>query len=131
MPHDGERVFYISTPGGRVVVKTEGNLTERDREVLAEFTRNQERSSDGALGYLGGGLLLVANLAWIMRPEWFGLPHGEGLTPDEESLPARLAFLEVAYHPVESEIVGSVPEEGNPDSGLGRAVIMQEGRICI
>ena len=26
-----------------------------------------------ALGYLGGGLLLALNLAWIQKPEWFGL----------------------------------------------------------
>ncbi|MCP4570933.1 MAG: MFS transporter [bacterium] len=25
------------------------------------------------LGYAGGGLLLVVNLAWVLRPEWFGL----------------------------------------------------------
>ena len=25
-----------------------------------------------ALGYIGGGLLLLANLAWIMQPQWFG-----------------------------------------------------------
>ena len=49
-----------------------------------------------ALGYLGGGLLLALNLAWIQKPEWFGLPHGPGLTPSQETLPARLAFLSVA-----------------------------------
>ncbi len=41
-----------------------------------------------ALGYLGGGLLLVVNLAWIMKPEWFGLPDAEIAT--------RLSFLSVA-----------------------------------
>jgi MFS transporter, UMF1 family len=49
-----------------------------------------------ALGYVGGGLLLALNLAWIMRPDLFGLPHGEGLTPEEASLPTRLALLSVA-----------------------------------
>jgi UMF1 family MFS transporter len=49
-----------------------------------------------ALGYVGGGLLLALNLAWIQRPEWFGLPHGPGLTPDQQTLPSRLAFLSVA-----------------------------------
>ncbi len=49
-----------------------------------------------ALGYVGGGLLLAANLAWIKHPDWFGLPHGEGLTPSQETLPTRLAFLSVA-----------------------------------
>jgi UMF1 family MFS transporter len=43
------------------------------------------------LGYLGGGALLALNLAWILYPERFGLPGGEGAT-----LPTRLAFLSVA-----------------------------------
>ena len=49
-----------------------------------------------ALGYVGGGVLLALNLAWIQKPAWFGLPHGEGLTPEQATLPARLAFLSVA-----------------------------------
>ncbi len=48
------------------------------------------------LGYLGGGLLLALALLWIARPAWLGLPHGEGLTPAEETLPVRLAFLATA-----------------------------------
>ncbi len=27
-----------------------------------------------ALGYLGGGLLLVVNALWVTRPDWFGFP---------------------------------------------------------
>jgi MFS transporter, UMF1 family len=49
-----------------------------------------------ALGYLGGGILLAFNLAWITAPHWFGLPAGPDLTPREATLPARLAFLSVA-----------------------------------
>lgn len=49
-----------------------------------------------ALGYLGGGILLAINLAWISKPEWFGLPSGDNLTPAQETLPARLSFLSVA-----------------------------------
>lgn len=49
-----------------------------------------------ALGYVGGGILLALNLAWIQQPGWFGLPHGEGLTPAQSTLPTRLAFLSVA-----------------------------------
>lgn len=41
-----------------------------------------------ALGYLGGGLLLVLNLAWILQPAWFGLPNAE--------IASRLSFLSVA-----------------------------------
>jgi UMF1 family MFS transporter len=40
-----------------------------------------------ALGYLGGGLLLAVNLAWILHPDFFGLSG-----PD---LAARLSFLSV------------------------------------
>lgn len=40
-----------------------------------------------ALGYLGGGLLLVVNLAWILKPSWFGLPNAE--------IASRLSFVSV------------------------------------
>ena len=49
-----------------------------------------------ALGYLGGGILLVLNLLWILHPGWFGLPSGPETMPDQRTLPARLAFLSVA-----------------------------------
>ncbi|HEX2091937.1 MAG TPA: MFS transporter [Longimicrobiaceae bacterium] len=49
-----------------------------------------------ALGYLGGGVLLALNLLWIQKPEWFGLPSGPGLTPEQATLPVRLSFLSVA-----------------------------------
>ena len=49
-----------------------------------------------AVGYVGGGVLLALNLAWIQMPAAFGLPSGEGLTESEATLPARLAFLSVA-----------------------------------
>lgn len=49
-----------------------------------------------ALGYIGGGLLLAAWAVMYMNPGLFGLPHGEGLTPAEVSLPARLSFVAVA-----------------------------------
>jgi UMF1 family MFS transporter len=49
-----------------------------------------------AMGYIGGGLLLALNLAWILKPGLFGLPSGEGLTSAQATLPTRLAFLSVA-----------------------------------
>ena len=49
-----------------------------------------------AVGYLGGGVLLALNLAWIQMPGLFGLPAGPGLSESEATLPARLAFLSVA-----------------------------------
>ncbi len=48
------------------------------------------------LGYVGGGVLLALNLAWILRPDLFGLPSGTDLTPDQKTLPTRLALLSVA-----------------------------------
>lgn len=48
-----------------------------------------------ALGYVGGGLLLALNLLWIQQPGLFGLPSGDGLSPEDASLPARLAFVSV------------------------------------
>ncbi len=47
-----------------------------------------------ALGYLGGGLLLALNLAWIRHPAWFGLPAAAA-GGDAATLPARLAFVSV------------------------------------
>lgn len=41
-----------------------------------------------ALGYLGGGLLLALNLAWLLMPRRFGLPDVEAAT--------RLSFVSVA-----------------------------------
>src|SRR5581483_9671087 len=40
--------------------------------------------------------LLALNLAWIQRPEWFGLPGGPGLPEPAATLPVRLAFLSIA-----------------------------------
>jgi len=41
-----------------------------------------------AWGYAGGGLLLIINLMWVMRPEWFGLPDADTAV--------RLSFISVA-----------------------------------
>jgi len=49
-----------------------------------------------AVGYIGGGVLLALNLAWIQKPAWFGLPSGPGLSDSQATLPARLAFVSVA-----------------------------------
>ena len=49
-----------------------------------------------ALGYVGGGILLALNLAWIQKPAWFGLPAGPGLDESAATLPVRLAFVSVA-----------------------------------
>ena len=50
-----------------------------------------------ALGYLGGGIAPGAEPGVDhLKPGWFGLPSGEGLTPAQATLPARLAFVSVA-----------------------------------
>jgi UMF1 family MFS transporter len=68
--------------------------------LLPHLAGNQEvdrvSSAGFALGYVGGGVLLAINLAWILNPGAFGLPTGPGITPREQTLPARLAFLSVA-----------------------------------
>ncbi len=68
--------------------------------LLPHVARPQEMdrlsTSGYALGYLGGGLLLTLNLAWILQPGWFGLPSGENLTDAQATLPSRLALLSVA-----------------------------------
>ena len=73
-----------------------------------------------ALGYLGGGLLLVLNLAWILKPGWFGLPSGPNLTEWQATLPVRLSFVSVAVW----WLVFSIPlfrRVSEPPVDVGRA----------
>jgi hypothetical protein len=51
--HDGKQVLFVSTPGGRVVLKEASSMTEADRAALAEYRRNEERTDDGTLGGAG------------------------------------------------------------------------------
>jgi UMF1 family MFS transporter len=64
--------------------------------VAAEDEIDRVSTAGYALGYIGGGTLLALNLAWYMKPEWFGLPSGPNLTSAQATLPTRLAFLSVA-----------------------------------
>jgi len=64
--------------------------------VAREGEMDRLSASGYALGYAGGGLCLAFNLAWILHPGSFGLPTGEDLSPEERTLPIRLAFLSVA-----------------------------------
>ena len=64
---------------------------------IAEPSEIDQVSTAGyAMGYIGGGLLLALNLAWIQKPAWFGLPSGPDISPSLGTLPVRLAFLSVA-----------------------------------
>jgi len=49
---------------------------------------DQVSSKGFAMGYLGGGLLLVVNLAWYMKPDWFGF--------QDANMAVRASFLSVA-----------------------------------
>jgi len=49
-----------------------------------------------ALGYIGGGILLAANLAWILKPTIIGLATSSDPMSSGGTLPVRLAFLSVA-----------------------------------
>jgi MFS transporter, UMF1 family len=64
--------------------------------VAREGELDRVSTAGYAVGYVGGGILLALNLAWIQAPALFGLPDGPGLTPAQATLPARLAFLSVA-----------------------------------
>lgn len=68
--------------------------------LLPHIARNQEMdrvsTTAYALGYLGGGLLLALNLAWITFPSAFGLPAGDGISESEATLPVRLAPVSAA-----------------------------------
>ncbi len=78
-----------------------------------------------AIGYLGGGLLLAAQLLVIQQPAWFGLG---GADP---TLPSRLAFLSVAIWWAAFTLpllrrVREVPPAAPPSRG---AVLQALGRL--
>jgi MFS transporter, UMF1 family len=78
-----------------------------------------------ALGYLGGGLFLVACLGIILAPAAIGLPSGTGLTPDQATLPTRITFLLTALWWVgfSMPLFRHVPEPP------GRALDAEEARL--
>ncbi len=55
--------------------------------IAAPHELDRVSSSGFAVGYLGGGLLLLLNLAWILQPQLFGLP--------DAGVATRLAFVSV------------------------------------
>lgn len=82
-----------------------------------------------AIGYIGGGVLLAINLAWIQRPDWFGLPSGPGLSERAATLPARLAFVSVAVWWLVFSIplfrrVPEPPRALEPDETAGQNVLV-------
>src|SRR5215471_11224499 len=97
---------------------------------IADENEIDRVSSAGyAVGYIGGGLLLALNLAWILKPGWFGLPSGSGLTSAERTLPTRLALLSVAVWWVVFSIplfrrVPEPPRTHEPDELTGGSVLI-------
>jgi UMF1 family MFS transporter len=61
--------------------------------IAADDEIDRVSTAGYALGYLGGGVALALALAIIQLPALFGLPSGDGLTPSQSSLPARIGFL--------------------------------------
>jgi MFS transporter, UMF1 family len=92
-------------------------------------------SAGYAVGYVGGGVLLALNLAWILKPEWFGLPSGPDLSDSARTLPTRIAFLSVAVWWVVFSIplfrrVPEPPRTREPDEvGGGNPVIVSFVRL--
>jgi UMF1 family MFS transporter len=84
-----------------------------------------------AIGYLGGGVLLALNLAWIQKPAWFGLPDGPGTSESLSTLPVRLAFVSVAvwwlvfsiplFRRVSEPAATRAPDETTGESVIGVA----------
>ncbi len=73
-----------------------------------------------AMGYLGSGILMAANLVMIQRPQWFGLP--------DSAAAMRIAFLSVAVWWLVFSIpmfrrVAEPPRRVDDGSGAGRNVV--------
>jgi len=86
-------------------------------------------SAGYAVGYVGGGVLLALNLAWILKPALFGLPHGPAINESAKTLPTRLALLSVAVWWVVFSIplfrrVPEPPRTREPDESGGRRAIL-------
>jgi hypothetical protein len=54
--HAGEKIFFLATPRGRVIVKAASAMTPGDRELLTQYQRAEERTTDGALVESAGKL---------------------------------------------------------------------------
>jgi UMF1 family MFS transporter len=98
---------------------------------IAEHDEIDRVSTTGyALGYLGGGVLLALNLAWIAHPAWFGMPYGDDITEAQVTLPSRLALLSVAVWWVAFSIplFLRVPEPMLTPSGVENPVTIRLAR---
>lgn len=84
--------------------------------LLSHVGEDPDRLSTAgyAVGYLGGGVLLVVNLAWILAPGTFGFPDANTAT--------RFALLSVAvwWAVFSVPLLWYVPEPDPRESGPGR-----------
>ncbi|MCG6954960.1 MAG: MFS transporter [Gemmatimonadetes bacterium] len=101
--------------------------------IASEKEIDRVSTAGYAMGYVGGGVLLALNLAWTLRPGWFGLPSGPDLTPAQATLPARLALVSVAvwWLVFSIQLFRRVPEPSvrlDPEERLGQNPV-REGFI--
>ena len=83
----GAGLFALANMAGSMTFVLYDSLLPR----IASHDEVDRTSTAGyALGYIGGGLLLALNLAWIANPRAFGISGSDA------TLPTRLAFLSVA-----------------------------------
>ena len=71
-----------------------------------------------SLGYLGGGLLFMANVLMYLHPEWFGIPNS--------TIAIRLSFLSVAiwWGIFSLPVILFLPEPNKKDKvSLGKAIV--------
>lgn len=64
--------------------------------VAAKEEVDRVSTAGYAIGYLGSAILLGLQIGWMMAPGAFGLPAGDDLSPSQQTLPVRLAFVSVA-----------------------------------
>lgn len=95
--------------------------------VAAPEERDHVSSAGFALGYLGGGLLLLVGLLLIQFPGAFGLPSGEGLTPSQQTLPARISFVLAAlwWLVFSLPVLRRVPEPPAAPRPPGRSLVRE------
>jgi UMF1 family MFS transporter len=94
--------------------------------VAREGELDRVSAAGYAIGYLGGGLLLAAQLVVIQQPAWFGLGDAD------PTLPSRLAFLSVAiwWAAFTIPLLRRVRELPPAASASGGAVLQALGRLA-
>lgn len=97
--------------------------------IAAPHEIDRVSSAGYAVGYVGGGILLALNLAWILQPSLFGLPDGPGISESARTLPTRLALLSVAVWWIAFSIplfrrVPEPPRTREPDEVGGQSVVL-------